>query len=307
MRAMPKGEAPVSRDVVEQAKRRVPPKPLGPPPSGMANFKAPKQYAPMNEDRNRYDDDRNRYDDDDGNYDDENNNNGPHNNNNDYEDNYRHNRNDQYDDEEDDRSFRYNYNRDPNERYNDEFGSPEPSPIRNKYERNEFRQNFDEEENGYDGNNNNHNQGNNNPYDRNNYANDEEEEDQDDAFYDKHAEEFGVEDRAEPKNARPGVKADAKQQQQVKPADAKSIPVVNATCEALLANLHNTSINNQSPGKIVLYNYQSILRATYRELKHFVTSPCTYGITTRCYIERNRSGSHMFAPYYSICADLEGT
>lgn len=55
-----------------------------------------------------------------------------------------------------------------------------------------------------------------------------------------------------------------------------------------------------------VFNYQPMLRATYRELKHFVMSPCPPGATARCYIERNRSGTKMLAPFYSICADLEG-
>ena len=53
-------------------------------------------------------------------------------------------------------------------------------------------------------------------------------------------------------------------------------------------------------------NYQPVLRATYRELKYYVTSPCPPGFTANCYIERNRTGSKMLAPYYSICADLGG-
>lgn len=53
------------------------------------------------------------------------------------------------------------------------------------------------------------------------------------------------------------------------------------------------------------FNFSPILRATYRELKNFVTSPCPEGYVVRCYIERNRSYSKMLAPQYSICADLE--
>lgn len=52
-------------------------------------------------------------------------------------------------------------------------------------------------------------------------------------------------------------------------------------------------------------SYQPVLRATYRELRHYVTSPCPPGVTARCYIERSRSGTKMLAPYYSICADLD--
>jgi hypothetical protein len=52
-------------------------------------------------------------------------------------------------------------------------------------------------------------------------------------------------------------------------------------------------------------SFQPILKATYRELRNFVLSPCQVGFTTRCYIERNRNGTNIFAPFYSLCADLE--
>jgi hypothetical protein len=59
-------------------------------------------------------------------------------------------------------------------------------------------------------------------------------------------------------------------------------------------------------GRSVGFNFSKILNATYRELKVFVTSPCPPGVTIRCYIERNRSGTKMLSPFYSVCADLEG-
>ena len=58
-------------------------------------------------------------------------------------------------------------------------------------------------------------------------------------------------------------------------------------------------------GKPVSFNFQPILKATYRELRTFVMSPCERGLVTRCYIERSRRGENMFAPVYSLCADLE--
>jgi hypothetical protein len=62
----------------------------------------------------------------------------------------------------------------------------------------------------------------------------------------------------------------------------------------------------ESPvGKLDTFKFNNILRATYRELKTFVTQPCDPGVVVRCYIERNRSGSNMLAPVYSLCADLE--
>jgi hypothetical protein len=57
--------------------------------------------------------------------------------------------------------------------------------------------------------------------------------------------------------------------------------------------------------KAAIFNFHPILKSTYRELRHFVLSPCQPGFIVRCYIERNRSGSNMLAPCYSLCADLE--
>ena len=58
-------------------------------------------------------------------------------------------------------------------------------------------------------------------------------------------------------------------------------------------------------GKPQSFNFQPILKATYRELRAFVMTPCEKGVVTRCYIERSRRGERMFAPVYSLCADLE--
>lgn len=54
-----------------------------------------------------------------------------------------------------------------------------------------------------------------------------------------------------------------------------------------------------------IFNFQSILKATYRELRNFVLSPVEPGTLVRCYIERSRNGGDAFAPAYSLCADLE--
>lgn len=66
----------------------------------------------------------------------------------------------------------------------------------------------------------------------------------------------------------------------------------------------NNNANNQTR-KNEIFNFHPILKSTYRELKQFVTTPCMPSMVTRCYIERNRSGAHSLAPYYSLCADLE--
>lgn len=52
-------------------------------------------------------------------------------------------------------------------------------------------------------------------------------------------------------------------------------------------------------------DYSPVLNFTYRDLKSFINTPIDKGITARCYIERNRSGSNFLAPVYSLCADLE--
>lgn len=57
--------------------------------------------------------------------------------------------------------------------------------------------------------------------------------------------------------------------------------------------------------KHVIFNFTPILKVTYRELRNFVLSPIQPGVIVRCYIERDRSGTNMFSPMYSLCADLE--
>lgn len=52
-------------------------------------------------------------------------------------------------------------------------------------------------------------------------------------------------------------------------------------------------------------SFEPVLRYTYRELKNFIMSPCKPNVLVRCYIERNRSGTNMLSPIYSLCADLE--
>lgn len=54
-----------------------------------------------------------------------------------------------------------------------------------------------------------------------------------------------------------------------------------------------------------LFNFGPILLSTYRELRAFALSPMQPGYVTRCYIERSRPMSKLFAPHYSLCADME--
>ena len=53
------------------------------------------------------------------------------------------------------------------------------------------------------------------------------------------------------------------------------------------------------------FNYQSVLNSTYRDLREFALSPVEPGVIVKCYIERNRSGSNMMYPKFTLCADLE--
>eukprot|EP01041_Mallomonas_annulata_P000779 gene779-1502_t len=68
-----------------------------------------------------------------------------------------------------------------------------------------------------------------------------------------------------------------------------------------------TDINKLSlmAGKAGIFNFRPILHSTYRELRAFVLSSPPVGNIVRCYIERNRHGSNMLSPVYSLCADLE--
>ena len=53
------------------------------------------------------------------------------------------------------------------------------------------------------------------------------------------------------------------------------------------------------------FMFRRVLRASFRDLRTFVTSPCEPKTIVRCYVERNRGGSNYLTPVYSLCADLE--
>lgn len=63
------------------------------------------------------------------------------------------------------------------------------------------------------------------------------------------------------------------------------------------------NLNDEVP--LPSFNFRPLLRATYRMLREFVTSPAEKGVITRCYIERIVKATEMFVPRYSLCADLE--
>eukprot|EP01035_Chromulina_nebulosa_P019337 gene19337-25201_t len=69
---------------------------------------------------------------------------------------------------------------------------------------------------------------------------------------------------------------------------------------------HESKVNNSnSNNEPVIYNFQPLLKATYRELRTFAMTPCEQNTYVKCYIERDRSGTNSFSPFYSLCADMD--
>ena len=59
------------------------------------------------------------------------------------------------------------------------------------------------------------------------------------------------------------------------------------------------------PKQPVNFDFITFLRgAKNRKLKQFLLSPCARDTTIRCYIERDRFGSNLLSPVYTLCADL---
>ena len=54
-----------------------------------------------------------------------------------------------------------------------------------------------------------------------------------------------------------------------------------------------------------VFNFNILMKTTYRELRSFIMSPPPANTVVRCYIERNAGGANMFNPVYSLCADLD--
>jgi hypothetical protein len=52
----------------------------------------------------------------------------------------------------------------------------------------------------------------------------------------------------------------------------------------------STSSAASSPSKQNVFNFQPLLKATYRDLRNFAWTPCEQGVLVRCYIERDRTG-----------------
>ena len=304
MAAPPPSSAPppgMSREVVESIRRKMAP-PAGPPPAGMlkAAFSAPKKISEKDRDRDAMDENeelQRSYDDED-----EYNRGGKKygKSNSNYRDTGSSSRRAgakdlKLDTEEDSNNFTY---------------APNSYKDRNQGHKGEDVQHYGEGE-----------------YDEEDEYYDEEDDGEEWVDYNRQTEENGgspgsISPKPRPKVSRDWGDDDAQAKSSggnnTLRSSAEGRPMSAAATEvkqqqgvnAALATLRNTNVGGNTasvPGRLVLYNFQKILTATYRELKNFVTSPCPPGVTIRCYIERNRSGTKMLAPFYSICADLEGT
>lgn len=287
MKSQPKGAAPVSREVVEGVKRKMA-APAGPPPAGMMNFNAPKNHAakPSQTERPRYDEYDNDYDDyhgdhRDGSYDEE-------------DDEYY--PDDRNADDRNDRSGRVDRSRDS---YEDDRDY--------RYDGGNDRSNYDEDRNRSNYNDHGDRGGGRDARDaRDDHSADREE----DRFPSRHAERELPNPHAQSKqySAPHPAHSSTAEGKAVAEHDAKTVPAeVRRDVSAPSGNALQVINAYLQRSRTTLLSYQPVLRATYRELKYYVTSPCPPGFTARCYIERNRSGSKMLAPYYSICADLDGT
>ena len=281
MKAQPKGAAPVSRDVVQEVKRKMGP-PSGPPPAGMLSFNAPKNVQAK---KVRDDDRRPQYDEYDNHYDDG------------YDDHNDENRN--FDEDEDYYSDEDQHNGGRDFRYDGGHGRHGEQLDDRDYDRDD-RDGRDNDRDSRD--------------DRNHNR------DQDRAAFDNRSGENAFR-TAQLQKARPvetnstgslNASAQSKQSGGFSLAHPAAEGKATAT-EPVVAHKELTGPATQivstylQRSRVNQLNYQPVLRATYRELKYYVTSPCPPGFTAKCYIERNRSGSKMLAPYYSICADLDGS
>jgi hypothetical protein len=224
----PKGNAPISKEVVEVVKRKFAP-PKGPPPAGMVNFHAPKIYHPDNDtqsEKMEYD----SYDEND----------------------------DQYDE---------NSNKLDNSELDDSADGIKYGNRNNNPRFNNNKEYIDE-------------------------SNDQQEEVDDD--------ETSIDENRENKKYFKSDRGNV--DDNVAHSDAKNSKIEKSFTEKSYEN----KISNSSSNQPLLFQFEPILKSTYRELRNYVLSPCDRGVTTRCYIERNRTGTNMLAPFYSVCADLGG-
>lgn len=334
MSRAPSSAPPISKEMVEVVKRKIAP-PSNPPPPGMIiNFSAPKTYAKKPKDRGRPMEEEDDEDSDDHghsrDYDDR-------------RKHTRRDRKADEEDEEDDRHHRRRAHsrdsRDSRDRddadYDDDDrrgGVSHHNGRRrdeNDYKGNSRREEDDDDEDGsyyYDDE---------EDDDLRSYDDDEDDRhhrrradsrdnrhrnhgENDDEYYDSQDEYDGR--HSHPSDQRATAVAEGKDRAQQQPApggERKQTQAVTTsttltkpqaqeqTAVTTTTTMTATARPSTASGRISIFNFHPILRSTYRELRAFVTSPCAPGITTRCYIERNRSGSKMLAPFFSLCADLE--
>lgn len=307
-RAPPPKSAPViSKEAVDIVKRKLAP-PAGPPPAGMTiNFSAPKKYSKLPSPDAQYKRGKNNYVEEEEDFDDDDNND-------DYDENFenRHNNlNRDYD--------RRNYERNMKSRGNGQRRNTE-DPDRHSYDedaerdynsgeedRNYSDNDHDDDEEEYDDyrDSNKRNHSKKSKTERNNYDYDDQAEENEEGSFEWRAGNH-AKDKGNENNYIVNKPVNEKTVDSV--ADSKN-PQPNASDQVSYKTLSGekvTDVRSSNNGKFVGFNFQPILRSTYRELKQFVTSPAPPMTTIKCYVERNRSGSKMLAPFFSLCADLEG-
>ncbi|RYG69130.1 hypothetical protein EON64_03500 [archaeon] len=301
---------PVSRDVVDIVKRKIAP-PSNPPPAGMTiNFHAPKVYKKKTDRRDDRDRRDNYHDDRDSDHDNE-------------YDNYRGRDGDRDDgrvrDRDYDRGHDRDYDRDGDYDRDRERGrdNRDHRDNRDGYYDEEGDDYYDSQDEHYDdhGDYDDRNHDRNRDYDRHqdrgrDYDNRNRDHDRD---RDRPRVDYQADTKDMGRGKGPGYR-DVKEEQSSKPdappSSSAAPPLTVSKPQSNAASPSSSALGSQPPtttlhNRLTIFNFQPILRSTYRELRAFVTSPCAGGITTRCYIERNRSGSKMLAPYFSLCADLE--
>jgi hypothetical protein len=327
----PTSKAPVSRETVEVVRKKIS-APSGPPPAGMMNFSAPKsvpvskrasssrQYEDEDEDYEGEEQDNYRRRDShsqpnsgrsrQGNYEYEYESRGNNRYRDDGEDDYDHNDREQE---------REKYQRRANEAKGEERGRGGRQHYRDQEEDRDV-DNGQEEEEGEE-------------YDDQDRQDEEQEEENDRNYHEQHRTDKNGRRMKPMTSDSPDLKSNNRERE--READSKTtINSYNSSAghqyndshhhqtrvelgakeshsatlgPPSMTNPNSTSNNPSGKGqKYSVYSFQRLLSSTYRELKNFVMNPAPVGTTVRCYIERNRSGSMFLAPFYSLCADLEG-
>lgn len=66
-------------------------------------------------------------------------------------------------------------------------------------------------------------------------------------------------------------------------------------------------VRTANHGRDIVFNFRKkMLKATYKDTRTFVRTPCEPGVVIRCYIERTRKlGKNYLNPSYCLCGDLE--